>query len=600
MDVILGIDLGTTNSVVSVLQEGQAAVLAVEGDAKVLPSAVGLDDAGELLVGTPARNQAVLGPERTILSVKRRMGEEARLALGKQELSPQEISAILLRTLKERAEEHLGRPATKAVITVPAFFNDNQRQATREAGELAGLEVVRLINEPTAAALTYEVSSESRKRILVYDLGGGTLDVSIVQIEQGVVEVLSSHGDTQLGGDDFDQLLLDFLADAFQEEHGVDLREIPAADSRLRRAAEAAKKELSTEVEARIEEAFLAQNKSTPLHLAVSVDRTDYEELIRPLVERSIDSVDHALEDAGLNVDEFDEVVLVGGSTRTPLVQEVVAEKLGRTPRQSVDPDLCVSMGAAIQGGLVQGIDVGPVLVDITPHTLGVRCLGLDNGVFTDRHFSRLIPRNSALPAKRSHVFYTNHPGQKSAEFEIYQGEHSDATLNKQIGVVLLEGLDPEADAGSEVVVRFHLSVDGTLRATVVERVSGLETSAAIDNAISRFQSQDRADARRRIDGMFGNAPERPQSTTSDRPPESAARDEQAAELPPHVRARMQRAAELTSRAERLLPLATAEDQQEIAVLLDQLRSPQDEADLADQSAAADKLEDLLFYLQDA
>ncbi len=598
MDTVLGIDLGTTNSVVSILKDDLTVVIPVELDsihsAKMLPSAVGIDASGKLLVGTSARNQALLGPEKTILSVKRQMGTDALLKLGDQQFSPQEVSAIILRTLKERAEQHVGHSVSKAVITVPAFFNDKQRQATYEAGALAGLEVIRLINEPTAAALTYDVGTQENKKLLVYDLGGGTFDVSIVQVEQGVVEVLSSHGDTHLGGDDFDQLLLNHVADLFQQEHQVDLRSIPAAHSRLRHEVEEAKKQLSFEPYVNIDIPFIAEHKGKPLNLSAVIERSDYQELIRPLLEKTISSVDDALNDARLYAKDIDTVILVGGSTRTPLLQEIVAEKLGQQPLSSVDPDLCVAMGAAIQGGLIQGQEVGPVLVDITPHTMGVRCLSVENGIPTDRFFAPIINRNTPLPAKRSHIFYTNYPGQEVALFDIHQGEHSDATLNDLVGTITLEGLDKQADAQSEILVRFDLDMSGTLHATVIERNTSLEKSISIDNAITRFQSQDHEQAKRKIDQVFNDSPCEIAEDQSTCDPES--------HLSPQVRERMERAASLIIRAENIFVSAPEPDQKEITVLLTKLKAAVEEDaqdDETDFDTTVAELDDLLFYLQD-
>ena len=330
--------------------------------------------------------------------------------------------------------------------------------------------------------------------------------------------MLSSHGYTQLGGDDFDQLLLDHVCDAFEKEQGVDLRTIAAARSRMRQSVEEAKKRLSTEAYTTIEEPFIAEHQGKPLNLSMTIDRTDYESLIEPLIQKTIDSVDKSLEDAKLYAKDVDTVILVGGSTRTPMVQRVVEEKLGQQPLASVDPDLCVSMGAAIQGGLVAGLDVGPVLVDITPHTLGIRCLSMRDDMATDRFFARMIQRNTSLPAKRSHIFYTCHQGQEAAKLDIYQGEHSDVTLNELVGSVTLEGLDEAADANNEVLVRFDLDLNGALTATAVERATSLETSLTIDNAITRFRAENQSEAKQKLAKMLGFEDEK---TTETKPVES-------------------------------------------------------------------------------
>src|SRR4051794_16431325 len=379
MEIIVGIDLGTTNSEVALVRDGQPHVFAEDGD-PIVPSFVGLAEDGRLLVGRAARNQWALAPERTVKSIKRLMGEDTKVRLGNQEFRPQEISAMILRALRDRASAALGVPVKKAVITVPAYFKDNQRQATHEAGELAGLEVVRILNEPTAASLTYDPSQRELRRLLVYDLGGGTFDVSIVQAQEGVVEVLSSHGDTQLGGDDFDDLLLKQVCDRFQTEHGIDLRSNLVAKARVLRAVEAAKRQLSDHPLARIEEEFIAEKDHQALHLNLEISREEYERLIQPLLDRTMDCVQRALDDSHLTASQINKVVLVGGSTRTPRVGQLLEERLQQPAHQEVNPDLCVAMGAAIQAAIISGQDVGAVLVDITPHTLGIRTLDTMHG----------------------------------------------------------------------------------------------------------------------------------------------------------------------------------------------------------------------------
>ena len=583
MEPILGIDLGTTNSVAAILKDNVPRVLHVEEDRQTLPSAVGLDAHGVRLVGTPARNQAVLAPERTVLSVKRRMGEETTLQLGSEHLSPQEISAVILRTLKERAETQLGHPIKQAVITVPAFFNEVQRAATQQAGELAGLDVLRIINEPTAAALVYEPNTANRERLLVYDLGGGTFDVSIVQVEQGVVEVLSSHGDTHLGGDDFDKLLLDHVCERFRQEHpDVDPRENPASRSRLLQAVEAAKCRLSSEAYVTIEEAFLVEHEGQPINLNMTIDRSEYEELIQALVQKTIDSVDAALADAKLLAKDIDKVILVGGSSRTPLVQDMLAEQLGQAPHAEFDPDLCVAMGAALQGGLIAGVDVGAVLVDITPHTLGVRCLGTVNGLRSNRCFSPLIKRNASLPATRSELYHTCVPGQEIVIVDVYQGENDDTRFNQLIGSFQLDGLDEDADTESEIVIRFDLDLNGSLTVTAIERATSLEKQLTIDNAITRFRAKDSDDAKKRLADLFGFT------------------EETADSLPPAMRERMERAESLFSRSSRLVNDATAEDAEEISQLGNRLREACARKAESEIDELAHKLEDVLFYLEDA
>ena len=505
-DTILGIDLGTTNSLVAVIRDGQAQVLC-DGQEPTMPSVVGLDAQGQLLVGIPARNQWVLAPDRTVRSIKRRMGQQETVRLGGDDYSPQEISAIILRTLKQRAENELGYPVGRAVITVPAFFNETQREATREAGELAGLDVVRIINEPTAASLAYQPHPEKMERLLVYDLGGGTFDVSVVQIEQGVVEVLASHGDTQLGGDDFDQLLLDHVCEGFQKEHEIDLRESPSSRSRLLQAVERAKCQLSSDDVARIQEEFIAEKAGIPLHLDLEIARWDYEQLIESLISKTLVCVDEALSDAKLSAQHIDRVVLVGGASRTPLVHQLLEERLEQTVHSEVDPDLCVGLGAAIQGGLISGIDVGPVLVDITPHTLGIRIAGTLHGFSSDYCFSDIIQRNSTLPASRSQMYATIYDGQDAAAIEVYQGEDPDVRHNDPVGEFMLEGL-ADVVSGNQVQVRFDLDLNGILKVTARERATGLEKQLVIDNAIDRFRRLNHDAAKSRLDAVFGSTPE--------------------------------------------------------------------------------------------
>ena len=603
METILGIDLGTTNSIVSVIRDDDIQVLEEAGQ-KMLPSVVGLDTDGNILVGSTALNQWTLAPERTIRSIKRKMGSDESIQLGDQTYSPQEISAMILRTLKERAARQLGVEVCKAVITVPAFFNEQQREATRAAGNLAGLEVVRIINEPTAAALTYETNPEQLQRLLVYDLGGGTFDVSIVQMEQGVVEVLSSHGDTQLGGDDFDELLMDFVCDRFNEDHQIDLRQSPTSKSRVLKAVEQAKQRLSFEPFTMLEEEFIAEQAGVPLHLNMELSRREYEPLIESLLEKTLVCVDEALSDAKLTALEIDRVVLVGGSSRTPMVHRMLQDQLGQPIHAEVDPDLCVSMGAAIQGGLIAGVDLGPVLVDITPHTLGIDCLGVCEDVRIPYHFARLIDRNSALPASRSEVFQTSHDGQKAVLMDIYQGEHDDTRRNEFAGSLRLDGL-ADASRGNAILVRFDLNLDGILTVTATEKATGLEETVTIDNAMSRFRSNNHEAAKKRLDSAFAHT-NAAAADAADAPGFSNAPDIAAAsvgpteQLPAELQAVIGNAGELLRQAERLVPLANGQDADEIRDLISQLNSAigaRSADDIRDISA---KLDELVFYLQDS
>jgi molecular chaperone DnaK len=598
MEPILGIDLGTTNSEVAVIQDGKPVVLTEDGD-PILPSFVGLAEDGRLLVGAAARNQWVLAPERTIKSIKRKMGQDVKVRLGDQEYRPQEISAMILRKLGERAAKQLGRPVRQAVVTVPAHFNDGQRQATREAGELAGLEVVRILNEPTAASLAYDPRQDQLQRILVYDLGGGTFDVSIVQAQDGVVEVLASHGDTQLGGDDFDDLLLNHVCTRFQEQHGVDLRASLVSRARVLRAVEAAKRQLSSHPFARLEEEFIAEKAGQALHLDLEISRADYEKMIEPLLERTMACVHRALEDAKLSRASIGKVVLVGGSSRTPRVSELLTELLGQEPHQEVNPDLCVALGAAIQAGIIAGQDVGAILVDITPHSLGIETLDHFGPDFPLR-FAPLIHRNTPLPASRSDVFGTVVDDQEIVEVNVYQGEHEDVRHNHHLGQFLVEGLS-RAPAGNQIVVQFDLNLDGMLKVSAREKATGLQKHIVIQNALARFEREERAAARARLDRLWEGDPAASEFWEEGSP--AVGQDTQAMALVPaaaHSHRDSVQARALIEKAERLLPKASSEDRAEVEKLMERIRGNLDQQQWEQCRAAGNELADILFYLEDA
>ncbi len=605
-EVIIGIDLGTTNSEVGVIRDGHPVVLEEDGD-PILPSVVGLDPQGRLLVGKAARNQFVLAPERTLRSLKRKMGQEVTLCLGDQKYTPQEISAIILRTLKQRAEKALGGPVSKVVITVPAFFNDGQRRATREAGELAGLEVVRIINEPTAAVLTYNPHPPEMERLLVYDLGGGTFDVSVAQVEKGVVEILASHGDTQLGGDDFDQLLLDHVSDKFASEHGIDLRKSTSAMARLLRSVEDAKKRLSFDPVTTIEEEFIAEKDGKPLNLVMEIERFEYERLIRPLLLKTLSCLDLAMSDAKLQANQIDKVILVGGATRTPLIHQLLGERLGRPIHSEVEPDLAVAMGAAVQGGLIAGVDVGPILVDITPHTLGISALGQLNGFLSPYHFSPIIERNTPLPVSRTEIYSTVFDEQDAAKIDVFQGENDDTRYNDQVGEFLIEGL-AEVPAGNQILVRLDLDLSGILKVTATERATGLAKHVVIDNAMERFRLRQRTDAVDRLDAVFATAEEslgEEEAIFSEAGPSISADPDRAAgfpegEVPFPLREAIESAEALIAKAHMILPDANAEDTDELRSLITELQKAVRERDPDAIRFVSREVEDLVFYLQDA
>ncbi|HCZ15825.1 MAG TPA: heat-shock protein Hsp70 [Candidatus Accumulibacter sp.] len=578
-EIIIGIDLGTTNSEVAIVRDGRVEVLEVAPGVRILPSVVGVGDDGALLIGQAARNQYVLHPERSVRSIKRRMGEFTAVHMAGKDYSPQEISAMILRRLREIAEAHTGETVTKAVITVPAYFSDAQRQATREAGEIAGLEVMRIINEPTAAALAYESCHSGARKVLVYDLGGGTFDVSVVNLESAVVEVLASHGNNHLGGDDFDLQLVTFAVEHLQRENGIDVRDNAVAMARLQRAAEAAKIALSDQPYAILSEEYLLEKDGVPVHLSVEVSRDEYEEMIAPFVAETIEAVHVALSGAGLTVSEINEILLVGGATRTPLVQRRLEQDLGLQPRAEVDPDLCVAMGAAIQAAVIAGGQAPTVLVDVTPYTFGTSAIGPLNGEIYPYCFVPLIRKNTPIPVSRSEGFFTVYDGQTKVDVNVYQGEDPDALNNIEIGRFTIEGLR-DAPAGNPLITTFALDVNGILQVTSREKESGLVHSITIDNAIGRFAGDKLTAARERIDGMFGDREEAG-----------------AAEAVGGRRLRVEATA-LIEKAERQMTSAGAEDSEDlvngIEAVKDCLAGSRSEAEL---KTAIDALADLLYYL---
>jgi molecular chaperone DnaK len=498
-DPIVGIDLGTTYSAVSIVQ-GRRPVILPNRNERIIPSVVGLSPSGDWLVGTPALNQWVLAPESTVRSIKRDMGTDRTVILGNQTLTPPEISAFVLRTLKGIAESHLGHQVSRAVITVPAYFSDAARQATQDAGQIAGLQVMRIINEPTAAALAYGLDREDDQMVLVYDLGGGTFDVSLVELVSGVVEVRASHGNTRLGGDDFDDLLAEHLRQIFERQHKVDLRSDRRAMARLNRAAERVKIELSTQPFAWAREEYLADKDGTPLHLEVEVERRRFERLIDRLLSTTRVSIEQALTDAKMTARDLDQVLLVGGSTYIPAVWELVAETTGIEPRQEVDPSEAVALGAAIQAAIIAGHPIDAVLVDLTPHSLGIEVAEFTHRGFVYDRFSILIHRNTTIPVSREEVYATLYPDQDAIHLQVYQGEAPVASQNTLLGDFHVENLRPEQPGElARVLVQFSLDVNGILHVTARDRGSGRETGITVAATKERLNQEQISQAQKRL-----------------------------------------------------------------------------------------------------
>ncbi|MDR4022246.1 MAG: molecular chaperone DnaK [Eubacteriales bacterium] len=503
MGKIIGIDLGTTNSCVAVMEGGQPVVIVNSDGARTTPSVVGFAKNGERLIGDSAKRQAITNPDRTISSIKRHMGENYKVSIDDKSYSPQEISAMILQKLKGDAESYLGETVSEAVITVPAYFSDAQRQATKDAGKIAGLEVKRIINEPTAAALAYGLDNEKEQKIMVYDLGGGTFDVSIIEIGDGVVEVLATNGDTRLGGDDFDGRIIDYLVSEFKKTEGIDLSADKMAMQRLKEAAEKAKKELSTVTSSNINLPFITMNQDGPKHLDITLTRAKFDELTADLVDKTMGPVRNALSDAGLTAAELDKVLLVGGSTRIPAVQDAVKKITGKDPFKGINPDECVAIGASIQGGKMAG-DAGAssiLLLDVTPLSLGIETLG---GVAT-----KLIERNTTIPTNKKQIFSTAEDNQTAVDIHVVQGERPLAKDNKTLGSFRLEGIAPARRGVPQIEVAFDIDANGIVHVSAKDLGTGKEQAITItastnlsdeeiDKAVKEAEQYAEADKKRK------------------------------------------------------------------------------------------------------
>ncbi len=500
MSKIIGIDLGTTNSCVAVMEGGKPVVIANNEGVRTTPSVVAFTKNGERLVGEPAKRQAVTNADKTISSIKRHMGTDYKVSIDGKNYTPQEISAMILQKLKADAESYLGESVSEAVITVPAYFNDAQRQATKDAGKIAGLDVKRIINEPTAAALAYGLDNENEQKVMVYDLGGGTFDVSIIEIGDGVIEVLSTNGDTRLGGDDFDQKIMDWMIDEFKKAEGVDLSTDKMALQRLKEAAEKAKKELSSATTTNINLPFITATADGPKHFDMNLTRAKFEELVSDLVERTAIPVQNAMKDAGLNYSDISKVLLVGGSTRVPCVQEKVKQLTGKEPNKSLNPDECVAVGASIQGGKLAG-DAGAgdiLLLDVTPLSLSIETMG---GIAT-----KLIERNTTIPTKKSQIFSTAADNQTAVDINVLQGERQFAKDNKSLGQFRLDGIPPARRGVPQIEVTFDIDANGIVNVSAKDLGTGKEqhititsgsnmSEADIDKAVkeaAEFEAQDK------------------------------------------------------------------------------------------------------------
>lgn len=619
-EIIVGIDLGTTNSSIAVVENGTPRLIPVDGQ-PLLPSVVGISSDGSILVGQAARNQQLIYPERTISSIKRRMGESSRVRLMDQEYSPEEISAMILRRLKQAAENQLRTELRRAVITVPAYFSDAQRSATKEAGEIAGFKVARIINEPTAASLCYMDERERDHTFMVYDLGGGTFDVSIVRSSGEITEVLSSHGDTALGGDDMDRLLMEHLKHRLEEAHKVSIEDDQRALARLSRAAEQAKIELSTESYVRISEEHLVNIDGIGLHLDEELGRYEYQQLIESLIEKTKDSVQTALREADMLSKDIDELILVGGATRTPLVSEMLYELTDKMPLTVINPDQAVAIGAALQAARIAGQKTGRILVDVSPFSFGTSYLGMHDGMPSPYCYKPIIRRNTPLPNRQTEVFATVHDGQEAVDVEVYQGESEDARNNILIGQFMVEGLSRTASAGSPILFELKLDLNGILEVEVTEKKTGLKKGITIENAFKKLSDSEIEQARQKLASLSwqdedffvvdGSQADQEQpifaadstevsisctDTASDDhhlqlpdPPEDIPSDQHAA---------WSKAVSLVEKAARMAPGLPSNDREEVQQVVENLRASMVKGDFEALNSLSDELGDILFYLE--
>ena len=582
-DKIIGIDLGTTNSVLGVIQAGKMQAWPIDGE-RLLPSVVGVSPAGEVLVGMAARNQWVLAPDRTIRSIKRKMGSGETVTMAGTSYTPQEISAFILREIKRAADQAMGYPVQRAVITVPAYFNEVQRQATIEAGAIAGLAVERIINEPTAAALAYGygIGDDAHLRVLVYDLGGGTFDVSLIELHSGVVDVLATAGDNHLGGDDFDERLANLVADEFAEQHAIDLRQDHQAWARLLRAAEEAKITLSAAPYATITLEYIAHDRrQRPLHIVREVGRVEFVELIDDLLQGTVTCIGQALADARLQPADIDRVLLVGGSTRIPAVWDLVSSRMGQAPHDEIDPDAVVALGAAVQAGIIAGEEIDAVLVDVTPLSLGIETVRMGvTGHLRGDHFVPLIQRNTTVPVHKSEVFSTLFPGQSAIHVKVYQGEEQTASQNVLLGDFMVEDVKPNRPDGlADVIVNFELDVNGILNVTVTERATGRQVTERLKAERQRLSPEQLGASRAKLALTYGGT-------------EEAA--EHAVELDPGTMALLERASSALNRPNLDATLAA-----QLRQTVESIRQAAADGDVDQVQELCDELIDLLFEAEE-